>query len=241
MAKHIPHLFLYKEEIEKKILNEENFNHLINVLRLKKDEKFFALDNMGNQFTCVISSLERKSLVYDVLDSKNYKKPECSIKLVQAITKIETFENILNTATQLGVSEIYPMLTKYVTVSLDIFNKKLQRFNKILKSSSEQSQRKFLPVLKDVITFETFVKTFDKKSTLVAYEKAVVPMRTIFKNLELKDNIILVCGAEGGFSDEEAQTLIDDKFNLLKLSSNILRAETAVTVGLGNILYEIEK
>jgi len=241
MAKHIPHLFLAKEEIEKKILNEENFNHLINVLRLKQDDKFFALDNKGNQFTCFISKIDKKTLSYEVLDSANYKRPEYLITLVQAITKLDTFENILNTATQLGVFEIYPMLTKNVTVSLDIYEKKIQRFNKILKSSSEQSQRKFLPVLKDVITVDTFVKTFDKNLTIIAYEKATIPMKNIFKDLEIKNNIILVCGAEGGFCDDEVKILSDNKFNLLKLSSNILRAETAVTVGLGNIIYELEK
>ena len=45
MPKHIPFLFISNIEIDKKMLNEENFHHLINVLRLKSYDSFVAVDN----------------------------------------------------------------------------------------------------------------------------------------------------------------------------------------------------
>ena len=63
------------------------------------------------------------------------------------------------------------------------------------------------------------------------------------KNNPIKDNenILLIIGPEGGFSKKEFEYFKSEKIPMLTLGDLILKAETAVIVTLGNIVYEYGK
>ena len=52
------------------------------------------------------------------------------------------------------------------------------------------------------------------------------------------DKVLVIIGPEGGFSDKEFEYFKTNGLEMLTLGTLILRAETAVVVGLGNIIYE---
>lgn len=240
MAKHIPHLFFSEEEIENRKLSGENFNHLVNVLRMKETDEFIVLDNKGNKLECIINEIQKNSAIFGIQKITNNPKPFLDIVLVQAVTKFEAFEEILDKSTQLGATEIIPMFAENSTISKDLFRKKFQRFKKILKSASEQSKRIFLPELTEPVTFNEFVEQFPVENTIVAYENANLSMKEYFKNNRDKSKIIFVCGPEGGFSEREIELFKEKNYPLIRLCSPVLRAETASIVGIGNIIYELE-
>jgi 16S rRNA (uracil1498-N3)-methyltransferase len=235
MAKHIPHIFTDKNSLENLELIDDDFGHLVRVLRFKVGDRFIILDNQGLKANCIIESISKHKLDFSIIDKEYFNNNIFKINLVQAITKIETFEEILDKATQLGVNNIIPLVTENVNTSMDIFNKKINRFNKILKSASEQSQRVFLPELKSIINISNLYDSFDNENTLIAYEKSETPFRQYLTTF-VKDEINIVCGTEGGFSQKEVDFL-SDKFKMFSLGKNILRAETAVISALSNINY----
>lgn len=237
MAKHIPYLFLTAEEINNKQIKDDNFHHLIKVLRMKENSPFFVMDNIGNKFNCIISRIDKNKADYLVKNYNHQTKQELSVNLIQAVTKIETFEEILDKSTQLGVDKIYPLITKNVSQPIDIFEKKMYRFEKILKSSSEQSQRYFLPVLENIIDIYSLKNKFNKSNTLIAYEKSDIPLKNFLKDYSGKE-INIICGPEGGFSEQEIEEL--SEYNNFTLGKNILRAETAAITIIGNINYELD-
>lgn len=236
--KHIPHLFLSQSEKESKIINEDNSHHFINVLRLKADDFFTAFDNLGNSFKCKIEKINKKTLTYQVVDTSFFEQPELNISLIQGMTKFDTFEEILDKATQLGVSKIYPVFTDFSNVSKEVFIKKQDRFNKILKGSSEQSQRVFLPELMNLQTFDEIIETLNTENTIICYEKADVSLKVILKEVQTK-NLNVFIGPEGGFSEKEVAIFNSKKYPLASISQNILRAETAVITAISNIFYEL--
>ena len=52
------------------------------------------------------------------------------------------------------------------------------------------------------------------------------------------ENVLVVIGPEGGFSQKEFDFFKDKNLCLITLGDLILKAETAVVVALGNIIYE---
>lgn len=237
MAKHIPHIFISKQDLSNLEIKDEDFGHLIRVLRSKVGDKFIALDNTGIKATCLIENISKNKMDFKIVEKEIFQKDVFEINLIQAITKIETFEEILDKSVQLGVSSITPLITENTNTSIDIFNKKTDRFNKIIKSASEQSQRLFLPELKGKLVLKDFYDKYNSENTFIAYEKSDTPFKTYLKGFS-SNQINIVCGTEGGFSNSEAEYL-REKFALFSLGKNILRAETAATSILANINYEI--
>jgi 16S rRNA (uracil1498-N3)-methyltransferase len=54
------------------------------------------------------------------------------------------------------------------------------------------------------------------------------------------DKVLVIIGPEGGFSQKEFEMFKNHEIPMLTLGDLILKAETAVTVALGNIIYEFE-
>lgn len=236
--KHIPHLFITSNEKESSQINEENSHHLINVLRLKTADFFTTSDNLGNLFKCKIEKINKKNLTYEVVETSFFEKTDLNVSLIQGITKFDTFEEILDKATQLGVTKIYPVFTDFCNISKDIYLKKQDRFNKILKTASEQSQRVFLPELMPIASFEEIMEKLNNETTIIFYEKANNPLKNVLKAIETK-TINVFIGPEGGFSEKEVIFFNSKHYPLASISQNILRAETAVITAVSNIFYEL--
>jgi 16S rRNA (uracil1498-N3)-methyltransferase len=238
MGRHIPFLFLEPEQLKQQKLSGDNFHHLIKVLRLKNDQVFIALDNLGNRFECQVAEISGNAADYRIVRQESFKEPAFKLVLAPAITKFDSFEEITDKAVQLGISRLIPLITENTTVSPELFNKKLPRLKKIAKAAAEQSQRIFLPELETPVDINRFIEKADSKMTLVAYEKAEVPLKKVLEGYT-GDSLTLICGPEGGFSDKEISILAKRDFPLVSLGKTILRAETAVITGLGNIVYEL--
>ena len=54
------------------------------------------------------------------------------------------------------------------------------------------------------------------------------------------DKVLVIIGPEGGFSEAEFEYFKQKNLQLITLGNLILKAETAVIVGLGDIIYEYQ-
>ncbi|GIW23383.1 MAG: ribosomal RNA small subunit methyltransferase E [Candidatus Sericytochromatia bacterium] len=237
--KHIPNIFLNEDEIKNNIIKDlDNYNHLINVLRLKKGSKLNILDNKGNIYSSIITDIQKHKIIFSINFKEKKDNNRKKLSLIQSILKISTFEEILEKSTQLGIYEIYPIVTDNTIVNLNLFKSKYERFNKIIKNSSEQSKRAFMPVLKEPINMDKFKKYFNKENTFIAFENANIFLKDIIKNYSLQDNNFIMFGPEGGFSEKEINFFVNENYNLFKITDNILRTETAILAAISNFLYE---
>ena len=69
--------------------------------------------------------------------------PEHKLILGQAIPKGERFEWLIQKATELGISEIYPLISDRTIVRPENVQRKLQRWNEISVQAAEQSENVF--------------------------------------------------------------------------------------------------
>ena len=87
------------------------------------------------------------------------------------------------------------------------------------------------PKYKDDIKKLKDVDFYSYNVLILAYEKNAKDndkkFLEIINNIKENDNVIIAIGPEGGFSEEEANYLIDKGFIPVSLGKRILRTETA--------------
>lgn len=203
-------------------LTDREFLHqALRVLKLKTKEHIIVCDGKGFEIEGSIVSISPKAVVLEILHkSRSANEAVRSVKLYQAILKRENFELIVQKATEIGITEIIPVVTAR-TVKTGL---KYERLVAIAKEAAEQSGRGVVPEIHKATTFTEALKTEDQK---LVFEK---DGRDI-KESTLSQKVAIFIGPEGGFTEKE---ILEAKYagaTLVTLGSLTLRGETAAIVG----------
>jgi 16S rRNA (uracil1498-N3)-methyltransferase len=204
-------------------LDEDKSHYLKSVLRLQTGDKIFIFNQDDGEFEAVLLLEKNFSLVNPVKLVKNkYIKAGIKINLVFANIKNNLVADVLNSCTQVGVDEFFPIITKHTTNP----HFSLERAKKIAEEATEQCGRMNLPNIHPICTFKEFLNRIPLNSFLLfCDEKADFDFNQI-ANINAKEVYIFV-GPEGGFCEEEREALIKIGANKISLGKFILRAETA--------------
>ena len=217
-------------------LSKDDSNHIVRIMRKKINDKVYVVFNNEIKYICnIIDNNVDKVLItpYEQVDGSN----ELPIKITVAIPplKNDKIEYLIQKITELGVSNIvlFNSERNVAKIKKDKVDSKLTRWNKIIKEAAEQSKRNIIPDITYVDSLRDLIKfseNYDYK--VVAYEKESVNEDNInLKKLLASDlnnkDVIAVFGSEGGLSEQEIDSLIDGKFDVIGLGKRILRAETA--------------
>ncbi|VEU75285.1 RsmE family RNA methyltransferase [Mycoplasmopsis maculosa] len=221
------HRFFVKEKKDNYFILDESILKHIKIARLEND--FFYCNYESEFYKCKLEN--KKALIIEKENINHEFNNE--VILAAPIIKIKRYEWILQKATELGVTKIIPLNSKYVDQSLikyDIKNKD-SRFKEIIKNAAEQSFRNIIPEYTDVKDFKNVILENKNKKIYVAYE---------LKNNEkavnnLETNSLIIVGPEGGFTQEEIDFAIENNCEIVSLGKTILRAETACLYMLSNI------
>tara|TARA_B100000427_G_scaffold320434_1_gene319772 strand:+ start:45 stop:746 length:702 start_codon:yes stop_codon:yes gene_type:complete len=213
-------------------LNKDQSRYLKSVMRLKTNENF-SLFNKGGEWNTKIISINKGIVEFQVQNQLRQSTKEREIWLVFAPIKSNYFSFMLQKATEIGVTKLFPITTERTIV------RKINehRINKILIEASEQSNRLTVPSMEKIQKLEKFLD--DNKNINLIFGD----LNTDSKKIELKDPlkpIAVLIGPEGDFSENErAKILKFHDVQSIKLNDNILRSETAVISSLSIINYLI--
>lgn len=221
-------------------LDKGDIHHLLHVMRARNgdlieivvSQKLFhaRVENLSPLSIKIIDSIEQKSeLAFEVT-------------LIFPLAKGDKIELVLQKATELGVKNIVLVNTRYCVVKMDqpSFEKKKERYQKILKEASEQSHRLSIPNLYGLVDINHLPSFAFSKQNYVAYEK-LSDNGVIFPFSKEKSSVTYFVGPEGGFSEEEINVLVKQGFTPISLGGRILRCETAAIYGLSVIGCYLEK
>ena len=202
-------------------LSEETSKHIIQVLRMKAGENLQLTNGKGKIITAEIIS-EYKKAEIKVLSTSNIPHRTSNITIaISLIKNTSRFEWFLEKATELGVSEIIPMICERTERQTFRYN----RMKNILISAMLQSQQAWLPKLHEPIKFGEVIKISTQQNKYIAYcsedEKKQLSNKTI--NLF---SIILI-GPEGDFTEPEIELAKQNNFIPVSLGKTRLRTETA--------------
>ena len=203
-------------------LNAEESKHGIRVLRLKEGDQILIGDGDGQQFTCEISSTNNYTIKVKVLETNEFPKPKKELCVAISPTKnLSRFEWFLEKATELGVSEIVPI----ITTRTERPRIKEERSEKIILTASKQSQRAYIPKLLPTLSFQDFLTANEQKG-IIAHCLSHRGRKSLKEVSEDHKSLILI-GPEGDFTPAEIDAAERRGFQSVVLNENRLRTETA--------------
>jgi 16S rRNA (uracil1498-N3)-methyltransferase len=205
-------------------------------------EDLLFIDENQLQYETKIITITKNEILAEIKKSYLSKRfLDFELYLAQTPLRSDAQNIIVEKATELGVSGIYPIITDNCAVKKSVIENKISKWQKIMYESSKQCERAIVPTCFEAITLEKLLeeKKFDK--VIVFCERiADKTIREVFEQNKIKkgEKVLVIIGPEGGFSQKEFEFFKNQKLEMLTLGKLILRAETAVIVGLGNLIYE---
>lgn len=226
----------FTKELDKQVtLSLEDSHHVKNVMRNRLGDQV-ELVAKGGAAIYEISSLD--DLVrLNFLMELNEHKERLDITLVQGLVTDKKMSSIIQKATELGVKTVIPFAAERSVVKLK--EGKLERWNKIAKEASEQSKRQYIPEVLEIVNLNELEKLNADIKILCSVNEKQMNLKALISKYKKNDSILIVIGPEGGFSDKEESSLLDNGFIKASLGSLVLRTETASSFVLSAINYHL--
>jgi len=151
----LPYFFVEDLNTKKIILDEDTSKH-ISVLRMQKGEQILLTDGKGKKAQANIIDDNRKKCMIEIFSVQNEEERKRSVAIgISLLKNTSRFEWFLEKATEIGVSEIIPLLCERTEKEKFRFD----RMQQILISAMLQSQQCWLPVLHYHTNFTEFIQS----------------------------------------------------------------------------------
>lgn len=194
-------------------------------------EAFTIRDATGTFYRASLKEMRGDSgqaLPYEKME----RSPEPLIHLTLACSVLgrQRMLFVMQKATELGVSEIYPLLTEFSVPTADLEHEKASAWPGQILRAARQCRRSSLPELHAPTTLDAFLESSTCKSAnvRVVLDDRSEPNQSTPSTVR---RVVLLVGPEGGFSEPERERLKGITQPWV-LGGRILRAETAVVAGL---------
>ncbi len=200
-------------------------HYLAAVMRRAVGTIVHLFNGVDGEWAARLATLRRDRAVLAVETRLRPQEPEPDLWLAFALLKRDATDLVVQKATELGVSDIIPILTERTQAE----RVNGTRLAAIATEAAEQCERLTIPVLHPPRRLSALLASWPEQRRLfVAAERADCPPL-----VPTQDAAGLLVGPEGGFTEAELDATRAHPFSVtVSLGPRILRAETASIVGL---------
>jgi 16S rRNA (uracil1498-N3)-methyltransferase len=208
-------------------LPEHTAHHAREVLRLRKGAPVLVFDGKGAEYTATLEVVSRRR-VSARLGAPVETRAESPLHLVLALSALrgDRMEVVIQKATELGVTEIWPVVTARTDAAARpaLRGSRRQRWTRVVSGATEQCGRATVPHLERTTTLEGSLATPFEGTKVFLLETGEPPP---LARLEAPESLLVLVGPPGGFEPSEIRQLTDAGFAPVSLGPRILRSETA--------------
>jgi 16S rRNA (uracil1498-N3)-methyltransferase len=187
----------------------------------------------GNDFCYCIQKVTNTSCELTCTSTTPSYIPKRITYLYLPLIKKDLFELVVEKATELGITDICPLVTSRTEKkSLPI-----ERILKIAQEASEQSGRGDVLKLHKELEFTSLSKNLQenvvsRENTLVLTREGAL-VTTFLKERAARtvEPLAIILGPEGGWTEGEELFFKDEGYTRISLGDTVLRAETAAIAG----------
>jgi 16S rRNA (uracil1498-N3)-methyltransferase len=210
-------------------LPEHSAHHAREVLRLRAGDDVRVFDGRGAEFEAVLESVTRDGVVAR-LHGALPARPESPLRMVLALSPLkgDRMELVLQKATELGVSEVWPVLSARTDAVARpaLTGARHERWEKVASGAAEQCGRAVVPPVAAAMTLDGLLEQpFEGRRILLHTAGEPRPLASLAPS----DGhaLLLLIGPAGGWEPHELTRLEAAGFQIASLGPRILRAETA--------------
>lgn len=220
-------------------LTGENAQHA-KVLRLKPGETVLLCDGDGHEGVCEVVCTEGWLLkMLKRQDSQS--EAAVKVSVYMALPKADKLEHVIQKATELGAYEIVTFPSERCVSRPDekSLKKKVERWQKIAASASEQSGRGRIPRVLVLSSFaEALSRAAQADKALMFYEHEEALTLKMALSAGSYRTVSLLTGPEGGLEETEVAKAREAGLQVCTLGKRILRCETAPLCALSAVMYD---
>lgn len=232
----IPRFFqeLNVELNQDQVLSSVNHRHAIQVLRLKVGGQLILFDGSGGEYLAKIKEIKKRESSAELETFNDVSRESClRSTLVLSVIKPDKMDFAIQKAVELGITSIQPMITSrsVMKIKADRLQKKIQHWQAIIIGACEQSGRTQIPNIEGPLSLTDCLNKYKNDLCVGMHPASIEKLSDLVLDKEEK-NVSLFVGPEGGFSDEEEALIQSHEIKLVNFGKRVLRAETAVIVGL---------
>ncbi len=219
------------------VLEDSDIHHICNVMRMKNGD-FIEVVYDGILYKCRVNIESNVSVLFDsIMDNNVYNTKE--FVLIVPVLKEQKMDLVLQKSTELGVDRIIPIITERCVVKVDSKeDKKISRWNRIVKEASEQCKRVSIPIIDNIRSINDLDFSDGVKFVCSTRENSK-NIKNVMHNILECAKMYIVVGPEGGLSISEEENLNKKGFVSISLGSRIMRVETVPIYLLSVLNYEM--
>lgn len=226
------------------VLDEGESRHAASVLRLREGEMVSVFNGLGSEVHALITQLGKRQTLLDTVRVFYSKPLPARIILAQAIPKGKNLDLVLQKATELGVSEIIPLITTRTVARPEASEAadKQEKWQRVVIEACKQCGQNFLPKVHAPIPYNQFLADLPHVDLplIAALDETAQPLHTLLSSkLDRPASALILIGPEGDFTKEETAAARAAGCAFLTLGPIILRTETAAVYSLSVLGHEL--
>jgi len=209
-------------------LPESDSAHCVRVLRMKTGDVIQVVDGKDHVFRCRIVDAHPKHTAVQIIESQTI-LPVWNNRIIIAVAptkNMDRMEWLVEKLVETGVDAIIPIKCRY-SERRDI---KTERLVKIAVSAMKQSLKARLPLITPIMPIESFLADVNTPQRFMGYCSDTVQRRLLAREYKPDEDVSILIGPEGDFSEHEVQAAIGAGFVPVTMGNNRLRTETAALV-----------
>lgn len=214
------------------VLTGPEAHHALHVLRLKPGDKLTILNGQGGVLDTTILSTTKKEALLAPAPLQTLPPPRAQIHLASAISKGKTFDSVIQKATELGASAIFPLITQRTIVKPSPSH--LTKYSAITIEAAKQCGIPYLPIINKISKISEVIELRKDYDLLLvgALWEGSLRIQGLVKEFQGKHGrppkkILVFVGPEGDFTDTEKEMFQKAGVHSVSFGPNVLRAETA--------------
>lgn len=244
----MPHFFISSKNLKDNMItvsDSSNYQHIVKSLRTSVGEKLLLIDENEIEYLTVIREITKDSIIAEVIEShKSERKLQFELFLAQSPLRSDAQIVVMEKATELGVAGVYPIYTDNCALKKSVIEQKIEKWQNAMYAAAKQCERANIPTCYPLSNMDEVIQCqkFDKVLALCERDTEKSLKQYLNENpVGKNEKVLLIIGPEGGFSEKEFTYFRSHSIPMLTLGDLILKAETAVIVTIGNIVYEFRK
>jgi 16S rRNA (uracil1498-N3)-methyltransferase len=219
--------FVDRIEGDRASLQGQDAHHLARVLRGESGQRYEVTDG-ESLFLAEIESADARQVSFRIVEALDAGPPLPPIVLLAALIKFDRFEWMMEKVTELGVRTIIPMETARSDDGLfKAAVKRVDRWRKIVRESSQQSRRVRVPEVRDPVRLATAVREPVPLKIRLEENPGAAPLLVCAQGWSRASGMAVAIGPEGGWTDAERVAMEEHGWLPASLGATVLRAETA--------------